>query len=543
MVKRFIGGAWPYANGSLHLGQVAGLISGDILARYFRAKGDEVLYVSGSDCHGTPIALRAVKEGVVPRVITDKYHSEFTYCFEKLGFSYDIYTKTDTKNHYDFVQQVFKELYKNGGIYPKEMKQVYCPHCEQFLPDRFVEGTCPHCGNEAKGDQCDFCSELLEPLELRNKKCGLCGGKTEVRQSQHLFLKLPLYEKQLKRYVKSAKGWRDNAIAMTERYLKEGLRERAATRDLKYGIDVPIEGYEDKKIYVWVEAVCGYLSATKAVSEERNICWKDFWGEDVESYFIHGKDNIPFHSLILPAILLGLGNLHLPDHMVSSEYLTIEGRKLSTSRNWAIWVPYMVENYNADSIRYFLIINGPEKRDSDFSWREFVNRHNGELLGAFGNFINRTLAFVEKSFQAVVPQGQLEKSVENEIKETYNKAGNYIEEFKFKNAMESIFDLIKYGNKYFDEKSPWIEIKENRESCSNTLYNCVQIIANLSNLLEPFLPFSCDKIRNMLHIKDNSWSMIYFNSKEPLRDVKPLYSRIEKTVVEKEIQRLKENCK
>jgi methionyl-tRNA synthetase len=539
MKKVFIGGAWPYANGSLHLGHAAALLPGDILARYFRLRGHEVLYVSGSDCHGTPIAIRANQEGVSPKSITNKYHEEFSECFSRLGFSYDCYTRTDQQFHHKVVQDIFLKLYNKGIIYAKASEQTYCEHCNQFLPDRYVEGICPHCGSQARGDQCDFCSSILDPSDLTERKCKLCGQEPVFRETKHLFLDLPRYQGELKKYVEESIGWRENAIAFTKRYLNEGLKERAATRDLSWGIDVPVEGFEDKKVYVWIEAVSGYLSASKQWAEENNKSWKEFWGADVEAYYIHGKDNIPFHTLILPALLLGLEDLHLPDKIISSEYLTIEGKKISTSRNWAIWLPYILEKYDADSVRYFLTINGPEKRDADFSWREFIFKHNGELLGIFGNLANRTLAFINKSFEGKLPAGIIGESIKENIISLYETAGKKIEEGNFKSALEDIISLARFANKYFDEEQPWLKVKDNKEACANTLYNCVQIIANLSNLLTPFIPFSCEKLRGFLGIDKPNWGYIEVIEGTDLKEPELLFQRIDKKVIDEEVQKLK----
>jgi methionyl-tRNA synthetase len=537
--KIFIGGAWPYANGSLHLGHIAALLPGDILARYFRIKGDEVLYVSGSDCHGTPISIRANAEKVSPKDITDKYHKEFSDCFSKLGFSYDLYTRTDEAFHHKVVKEIFIELYNKGSIYSKTVEQAYCTRCKQFLPDRYVEGICPHCGNIARGDQCDFCSSLLDPIDLKDKKCKLCGDEPIFKNTEHLFIDLPRFQQELEEYLANSKGWRENAVDLTKRYLNEGLKERAATRDLSWGIDVPIEGFEDKKVYVWIEAVSGYLSASKNWAQQSGGNWEDFWkGNDVIAYYVHGKDNIPFHTLILPALLLGVGDLKLPDRIISSEYLTIEGKKLSTSRNWAIWIPYMLENYETDSIRYFLTINAPEKRDGDFSWREFVLRHNGELLGAFGNFVNRTLVFINKSFQGKLPKGKVEERLKSQVETLYINVGKKIEEGSIKNALEDIFAFVRSANKYFDDEKPWIQVKENLEICSNTLYNCVIIIANLSNLLEPFIPATCNKIRDFLSIDEVQWKYIELESEKSIKEPQVLFQRIDKIKIDEEVERL-----
>lgn len=541
MKKIFIGGAWPYANGSLHLGHAAALLPGDVLARYFRQKGNEVLYVSGSDCHGTPIAIRAKLEGTSPEEVALKYHEEFCDCFKKLGFSYDIYSCTEDEKHYSIVQKVIKKLYDKGKIYEKKVNQVYCESCRQFLPDRFVEGTCPHCGSTARGDQCDNCNELLEPAELLNKKCKICGKTPVIRETSHLYFKLCSFQKELEAYVNCSYGWRENAIGLTNRYLKEGLKDRAVTRDLLWGIDVPIEGFYDKKVYVWIDAVIGYLSASIKWAEENHKDYKEFWSKDACSYFVHGKDNIPFHTLILPAILKGIGNLNLPARIVSSEYLTLEGKKLSTSKNYAVWLPYILEKYNPDSIRYFLIAGGPEKRDADFSWREFVNSHNGELLGAFGNFVNRTLAFIEKSFDSVIPRGKVDSEVENIIKETYKQVGEKIEACHFKDAIETAFLLVRFGNKYFDEKKPWSLIKEDKDAALSILYNCTIIIANLSNILNPFLPFSCENIRHMIKLDSIAWEYFSIKKEIKINKVFTLFQRIDKKVIDEELENLNKN--
>lgn len=544
MTNVFIGGAWPYANGSLHLGRLASLLPGDVLARYYRAKGEQVLYVSGSDCHGTPVAVQAIQEGVAPRDIADRYHQEFVDCFERLGFTYDWYTRTDQSTHHRVVQELFQQLLEHGHLYPKTILQTYCEIDQRFLPDRYVEGTCPICGKRARGDQCDYCSTLLDPLDLLDKTCKLCGNSPVERPTEHYYLALSQFQAELSAYVKDhEQGWRDNAVQLTRRYLAEGLQDRAATRDLSWGVPVPIEGYEDKRIYVWIEAVSGYLSASKQWAEETGGSWESYWlkgeGEhDITAYYVHGKDNIPFHTLIWPAILLGSGGYHLPDRIVACEYMTLEGKKFSTSRNWAVWVPDLLSRYEPDSIRYFLIANGPEKRDADFSWREFIHSHNGELLGAFGNFVNRTLAFIFKAFDGRVPEGILSKEWSSTLVQLYEQTGTCIEAGHLKEALELVFATIRQANKYFDEQKPWEQIKEDRVACGNTLYGCVQIIANLANLLQPFIPFSCDRIRTFLSLGQPEWTLMIVPAARELADVSLLFQRIDVKRIEEEVTRM-----
>ena len=536
----FIGGAWAYANGSLHLGHISSLLPGDILARYYRLKGEKVLYVSGSDCNGTPITIRAKQEGVSPKEIAGRYHQEFADCFSRLGFSYDTYTRTDTEHHHRIVQEIFISLLSKGLIYKKEIEQTYCEHDQQFLPDRYVEGICPHCGAKARGDQCDFCSSVLEPLELLERTCKICGNPPATRKTEHFYFSLSSFQVLLENYTQEAdtnKLWRENAISLTKRYLKEGLQDRAVSRDLPIGVSVPVAGYEDKKIYVWIEAVSGYYTASKLWAKETNQDDSTFWNASATSYYVHGKDNIPFHSIIWAGILAGLGIDPLPTHIVSNEYLTLEKKKLSTSKNWAVWVPELLDRYDPDSIRYFLTINAPETRDADFSWKEFIYSHNSELLGAYGNFVNRTLKFIQKSFEGVIPENDITPSIQEKVNHLYNEVGALIEHTSFKQGLEKVFELVRYANKYFDEQQPWKQIHQEPEACKQTLANCVYLIGNLAHLLTPFLPFSSEKVKNMLNLSETNWSSY---SVKPIRlsNVEPLFKRIELIRIEEELERL-----
>lgn len=539
MKNILIGNAWVYANGSLHIGHVAGLLPGDVLARYHRATGDQVCFVSGSDCHGTPVAIRAKKEHKTPQEISDFYHEEFKECFQRLGFSYDVYTKTSSQEHKDFVTDFHKKLYKSPYVYEKEVPQAFCEQCGTFLADRFVIGECPKCGEEARGDQCDICGTVLEPENLQNPLCAICGRPISFHPSRHLYIAISALEKQLKELVDTHPTWRKNAIAFTNKYISEGLRDRALTRDLDWGIPVPKESYENKTIYIWAENVLGYLSASLLAVNNNLDDFAKLWGTNSRHYYVHGKDNIPFHTIILPALLIGNDTgWHLPDQIVSSEYLTLEGRKISTSQNYAIWIKDLLQHYEPDSIRYYFLANGPEKKDADFSWRDYVYSHNGELLGAYGNFVNRSLSFINKYWNGIIPEGRPDAEINGKIKTLYQEIGRLIEKTSFKDALRELFDFIRWANKYFDTKQPWITRTADEHTCKDTLYQCVQIIANLAVLLYPFLPFSSEKICTWLEI-NNKWEPQSVPSGYHLPEIEILFQRIDKKVIEEESAKLK----
>ncbi len=555
-----IGGAWPYANGSLHIGHIAGLLPGDVLARYHRAAGDRVYYVSGSDCHGTPVAIRAKQEERSPQEISDCYHEEFCECFEKLGFSYDVYTKTSSAEHKEFVRKFHEKLYKSEYVYEKEIPQAYCECCGGFLADRFVVGKCPECGSDARGDQCDVCGAVLEPERLLEAKCTVCNHEISFQNTTHLYIAISKLKKQLETFLDEHGHWRKNAIAFTKRYIDEGLRDRALTRNLDWGIEVPKEGYEDKRIYIWAENVLGYLSASYLAANGNEKAYRELWQGEAKHYYVHGKDNIPFHTIILPSLLLAhsavrvdAGNnidfeerltgsgWHLPDEIISSEYLTLEGRKISTSQNYAIWARDIVDRYHPDSLRYYFLINGPEKKDADFSWREYVNSHNGELLGAYGNFVNRTLVFIHKYWKGVVPEGELCLEINRKLDSFYSEVGRKLEAGRIKEPLEEIFDFVRYANKFFDIEKPWVTVREEEDVCRNTLYNCVQIIANLAVLLQPFLPFSSREIFRWLNINE-VWEKQFVPAGYQLPEIKLLFERLDKGVVEEESEKLSGHC-
>lgn len=527
MENIIVGGAWPYANGSLHIGHIAALLPGDVLARYFRAKGKRVFYVSGSDCHGTPITIRAKQENSTPDVISEHYHKEFCEVFEKLGFSYDLYTKTSAPKHKEFVSEFHKKLYSGNYIEERTVKQAFCPTCNKVLTDRLVVGTCPACGSATRGDQCDSCGEVLEVDSVIDAKCADCGTPLSFGETTQLFLQISKLKNELCDFLDAHPYWRKNAIAFTKRYIDEGLRDRAITRDLDWGIDVPKAGYEDKKIYIWAENVLGYLSATSVLCEEREIDFKEIYGTASRHYYVHGKDNIPFHTIILPSLLLAHGGgLRLPDDIISSEYITLEGRKISTSQNWAVWAKDIAKEYNPDAIRYFFIANGPEKRDTDFSWREFKKQNNSELVGAWGNFVNRTLAFAVKYLNSEISAVTVDKDIVERVKLLYDSVGSKIEKGAFKEALEDIFESIHFGNTYYDANQPWKTRVDNIDECKSTIAVCTYLIANIANLLHPFLPFSSQKVSEWLGTT-RKWEEQPVSVQRIPSDISILFSKVE----------------
>lgn len=527
MKNIIVGGAWPYANGSLHIGHIAALLPGDILARYYRAKGDRVFYVSGSDCHGTPITIRAKQENSTPEKISEHYHKEFCEVFEKLGFSYDLYTKTSDSKHKELVTEFHKRLYAGQYVEERTVKQAYCPTCKKVLTDRLIIGTCPVCGTSTRGDQCDACGEVLDAETVIDAKCSDCKTALTFGETTQLFIQISKLKDELSGYLDAHPYWRKNAIAFTKRYIDEGLRDRAITRDLDWGINVPKDGYEDKKIYIWAENVLGYLSATAVLCKERGIELEEVFGEGSRHYYVHGKDNIPFHTIILPSLLLAHGgNLHLPDDIISSEYVTLEGRKISTSENWAVWAKDLVDEYNPDSVRYFFIANGPEKRDTDFSWREFKKQNNSELVGAWGNFVNRTLAFALKYFNCEIPTVEVDSEIKIKIQQLFDSVGDKIEKGTFKEALSAVFEAVRFGNTYYDAKQPWKTRVDEPEECRNAIGNCIYLIANIAILLHPFLPFSSAKVAEWLGV-ELEWKEQEVVKTKVTEDIRILFSRVE----------------
>lgn len=544
--------AWPYANGPLHLGHIAGCyLPADIFARFNRIKGNEVLMLSGSDQHGTPITISADKENVHPKEIADRYHKMFLQCWKSLGITYDCYTCTTTENHKKVVHDIFLNLLEKGFIEKKTMESPYCAKCEKFLPDRYVVGICPYCQtSDARGDQCDSCGKPLNPEDLGSAQCKLCGEKPEIRETDHFFLKLSAFNQKLLEWVETKQHFRSNVYHFTRQYLLEGLKDRAITRDISWGIPIPLEGYEDKRIYVWFEAVIGYLSAAYEWAESTGNphAWKDFWQNDeVKAFYFIGKDNIPFHTIIWPAILMGYGNLTLPYDVPSNEYLTLEGQKFSTSRNWALWLDDYLERYDPDPLRYYLSVNMPETNDADFSWNEYYRRNNNELVAAYGNLVHRTMTFTYKHFEQKVPAPASLTEQDNELlklaDDTIAEMGTSLSACKFREALRLAMKLAHESNKYLENTSPWKVIKEDRERAATSLYIALNLINTLKIAFYPFLPFSSKKLHDAFGfespLESCGWKSERVQPGQPLKKPQPLFKKLEESIVEEELERIK----
>jgi methionyl-tRNA synthetase len=548
----FIGVAWPYANGPLHLGHIAGAyLPADIFARYHRLKGNKVLMVSGSDQHGTPITLRAEQENKSPQEIVARYHREFLECWQKLGISWDLFTTTGTENHARTTHDIFLKLLDGGYIYKNTVPQAYCPQCQRFLPDRYVEGTCPNCQfPQARGDQCDECGRTMNPSDLLDLRCRICGAKPRFEVSEHFFLRLSAFEDRLKSWLGDKNYWRGNVLNFTLGFLEGGLKDRAITRDIDWGVTVPQPGFEKKRIYVWFEAVIGYFSASKewAKSTGNADAWQQFWTGDAKSYYFIGKDNIPFHTIIWPAMLMGYGGLNLPYDVPANEFLTIEGKKLSTSRNWAVWLPDYLERYDPDPLRYLMSINMPETGDTDFSWREFLRRNNDELVATYGNLAHRVLTFAYRNFDGAVPSpGEIDSQGQQllaKAQETLNDVDRLIYSCHFKEGIKAAMSLAQEANRYLDDKAPWKAIKENKQASATAVYVALSVLAALKTVLYPFLPFSSEKLHRFLgfdgSIETSGWQVQSVKPGQRLLEPEPLFRKLEDSIVEEETNRLGE---
>lgn len=546
----FIGVAWPYANGSLHLGHIAGAyLPADIFARYHRLKGNKVLMVSGSDQHGTPITLRAEQEKKSPKEIVARYHKEFLDCWQRLGISWDLFTTTSTPNHTQTTHDIFLKLLDEGYIYKDAMPQAYCPQCQRFLPDRYVEGTCPYCQfPQARGDQCDECGRTMNPSDLLDLRCRLCSATPRFEVSEHFFLRLSAFEDRLKSWIKEQTHWRHNVLNFTLGFLEGGLKDRAITRDIDWGVTVPQPGFENKRIYVWFEAVIGYFSASKewARSHGDAAAWQPFWSDEAKSFYFIGKDNIPFHTLIWPAMLMGYGGLSLPYDVPANEFLTIEGKRLSTSRNWAVWLPDYLKKYDPDPLRYLMSINMPETGDTDFSWREFLRRNNDELVATYGNLVHRVLTFSYRNFAGAVPTpAELDSQSQGlmvKAQATLDDVDRLLYQCHFKEGIKAAMLLAQEVNRYLDDKAPWKAIKENSQASATAIYVALSVLSALKTILYPFLPFSSEKLHKFLgfdgSIETIGWRLQSPVSGQKLPPPEPLFHKLDDSIVTEETERL-----
>lgn len=538
MEKRdiFIGGAWPYSNYYLHVGHLAALLPGDILAKYFRGKGDNVIYVSGSDCHGTPITERARNENVSPNEIATHYHNEFVKTFNNLGFEYDEYSTTMTEHHKKYVGEQFKRMLENGYIYEKNEQQDFCEECNAFLSDREISGTCPHCGGKSTGDQCDVCGDSLDSSEVLDKHCKKCGSKTIMRENKHLYFKLPEFKKELQELIDQNKDkWRKNALGEAQKYIDMGLVDRAATRQLEWGVPVPVEGYEDKRIYVWIEAVLGYLSVGKMVAERRGMDFDKIMSKDnpnLRSYYVHGKDNIPFHTTIYPALISAIkNNYKLPDYIVSSAYVNLDNEKMSKSKGNLITANELLEMFDSDTLRFYFSFKGPETNDMNCSLSDIIQTHNKFLVGMLGNFVNRNLSFINKKFDGEIKEAQIDPTIKDATIKNYKLIGDFFEKGEIRNAVTQIFDYVALANKYYDSKQPWIQVKEDLDSFNDTTYTCIYMIANMANMIAPVLPHAKEKIKNMLNLSEYKWEEEEIKGDFKIQNLQVLYDRIDESKI------------
>jgi len=543
--------AWPYAKSSTHVGQIVGAyLPADTFARYHRLAGNKVLMVSGSDEHGTPILVDAEREGITPREFVARYHRQICEIWDRLGMSWDLYTETGTENHYRITQDFFLTLYDKGYIYKDTMLSPYCPTDRRFLPDRYIEGTCPNCGYaSARGDQCDNCGHTLDPIDLIEPRCRLCGSKDsklEIRSTDHFFLDLPRLQEPLQAWLSEGKEhWRTNTLEFAMNWLKEGLRPRAITRDLDWGVPIPLDGYDDKRIYVWFDAVIGYFSASVEWAERQGTpeAWKTWWvpgqsDPEVKSYYFIGKDNIPFHAIIWPAMLQGYGNRNLPYDVPANEFMTMSGAKASSSRGNVIWTRDVLDRYSADALRYYLSATAPEGRDTDFTYEEMIRRNNDELVATYGNAVHRTLTFLQSKFGGVVPEPQALREADREIlaevDRGFSLVGHNIALCHFKDGLNAAMAVARAANRYLDEQAPWKQIKLDREAAGTTIYVMLQVISGLRVMFSPYLPFSSQKLHHLLgfegDVSKGSWRSTEVPAGITLPVPAPLFPKLEEIV-------------
>lgn len=552
--------ALPYANGGVHIGHLAGVyVPADIYVRYLRLKNQDVIFIGGSDEHGVPITIRAKKEGITPQDVVDRYHSMIKKSFEEFGISFDVYSRTTSKTHEQLASDFFKKLLKEGKLQEQESEQYYDEEAHQFLADRYIKGECPHCHYDgAYGDQCEHCGTALSPLELINPTSTLSGSKPVIKKTKNWYLPLNDYQQWLKEWIlQGHKEWRSNVYGQCKSWLDLDLQPRAMTRDLDWGIPVPVEGAEGKVLYVWFDAPIGYISNTKELCEQAPERWGSWekWWKDEDTRLVHfiGKDNIVFHCLIFPTMLKAHGGYILPDNVPANEFLNLENDKISTSRNWAVWLhEYLVDlPGKQDVLRYVLTANAPETKDNNFTWKDFQEHNNSELVGIYGNFVNRALQLTKKYFEGVVPAcGELldiDKQTLEEFKDVKQKVETLLDAFRFRDAQKEAMNLARIGNKYITECEPWKVWKTNPERVKTILYVSLQLVANLAIAFEPFLPFSSKKLRQLINMDTCDWSQLgstdLLKANHHLAEPELLFEKIEDETIEIQLKKLEETKK
>ena len=553
MEKKFkrttVTSALPYANGPVHIGHLAGVyVPADIYVRYLRLKKEDVLFIGGSDEHGVPITIRAKKEGITPQDVVDRYHKIIKDSFEEFGISFDVYGRTTSEVHCETASEFFRTLYDKGEFVEKTSMQYYDEEAHTFLADRYITGECPHCHAEgAYGDQCEKCGTSLSPTDLINPKSAISGSKPVMRETKHWYLPLDKHEAWLRQWIlEDHKEWRNNVYGQCKSWLDMGLQPRAVSRDLDWGIPVPVEGAEGKVLYVWFDAPIGYISNTKELLPDS---WEKWW-KDPETRLVHfiGKDNIVFHCIVFPAMLKAEGSYILPDNVPSNEFLNLEGDKISTSRNWAVWLHEYLRGFpgKQDVLRYVLTANAPETKDNDFTWKDFQARNNNELVAVYGNFVNRALQLTQKYYDGVVPAcGELteyDRQTLDEFKDVKAKVEELLDAFKFRDAQKEAMNLARIGNKYIADSEPWKVVKTDPERVKTVIYISLQLTANLAIAFEPFLPFSSEKLRKMLNMESFEWNQLgrtdLLQAGHRLAKPELLFEKIEDDVIEAQVQKL-----
>lgn len=532
--------ALPYVNNIPHLGNMAGsVLPADVFARFLKMLGEEAIFICGSDEHGTPITVAAMKEGLSPKELSDKYYPILKELYEKMDMDFDNFGRTTCPDNYRLTQEFFLTLLKNGFVVKKSMKMPYCPKCKMFLPDRYMEGVCPKCGYEqARGDQCDKCGAIYDPTELKNPYCITCKSTPETKVTDHWFFDLPKLSPKLKKWIQDSKHWPLDTKNTALGFIKTGLEQRCITRDLSWGVPVPLEEGKGKVLYVWFDAPIGYISSTiewaKKIGKPKE--WEKYW-KDPETKIVHflGKDNLIFHTIIWPGMLIGVGGYTLPYDVVGLQWLNWEGGKFSKSRGIGVFLDDAVAMYPADYWRYTLVALAPQVKDSDFTWNEFLRRVNGELNDVLGNFVHRALTYIRDNLENRVPAGKLDEKVNNEIEQTFDRAKEAMLEYDQKGALSIAMNLARFGNQYLNDKEPWKNPKIREE----VLYNVCQIVANLSVVLMPFIPSTCKKIQNMIGIKSKKWEVLTVPAGQILGEINPLFTKTDLGEIEAKLKQLK----